>query len=56
MVVLTIYEAIAIAVLFFVYKNTGFELFEMEIGVAVPIFNRKHLTGSMIQLYLYSTK
>ena len=43
MVSLPLYEDIAIFLVFFVYKDTVPDLFEMEIGVAGPIFTHNNI-------------
>ena len=41
---------------FFVHKDTEFELFEMKIGGAGPMFCDKNIKVSMGKRYKYSTR
>ena len=53
--ILHIYGVRAISLLFCNHQDTESEKWEMEIGVAGPIFTHKKSKGSMGQLYSYYT-
>ena len=51
MVIIHIYGALVILLLLRDHQDTEYESFEMEIGIAGPIFTYKNIKGSMGQCY-----
>ena len=55
-VILHIYGARDIFLLFCDHQDTESESWEMEIGVTGPLFTHKNIKGSMVQRYTYPTR